>query len=74
MLDTPLKNFAQYYQIDEMSEDDENDFEEDGETIQSSPGVPQLQIFSPDNEYESIHVAENSDDEAKLSNIAEERR
>ena len=40
MLDTPLKNFAQYYQIDEMSEDDENDFEEDGETIQSSPGVP----------------------------------
>lgn len=40
MLETPIENFVSYYQIDEMSESDENDFEEDGMTMQSSPRMP----------------------------------
>ena len=39
MLDTPMEKFVNYYQIDEMSESDENDFEEDGKTMRSSPRV-----------------------------------
>jgi len=39
MLDTPIEKFVSYYQIDEMSESDENDFEDDGLTMQSSPRV-----------------------------------
>ena len=33
MLDIPLEKFAKYYRIDEMSESDENDFEDDGRTL-----------------------------------------
>ena len=32
MLDMPTDKFVQYYQIDEMSESDGNDFTEDGQT------------------------------------------
>ena len=48
MLDTPISKFVQYYQIDEMSESDENDFEEDGKTMQSSPR--QMQIYNREEE------------------------
>lgn len=49
MLETPIEKFVNYYQIDEMSESDENDFNEDGLTMQSSLR-PTMQIFKNDNE------------------------
>lgn len=45
MLSTPISNFAMYYQIDEMSESDENDFEEDGDTLHSSARRKEITIF-----------------------------
>lgn len=36
MLQTPIDKFVQYYQIDEMSESDENDWEEDGRSLRDS--------------------------------------
>ena len=45
MLSTPISNFAMYYQIDEMSESDENDFEEDGDTLHSSARRREVTIF-----------------------------
>ena len=35
MYETPFEQFVKYYKIDEMSESEDNDFEEDGRTLQS---------------------------------------
>eukprot|EP00354_Favella_ehrenbergii_P000666 CAMPEP_0170457900 /NCGR_PEP_ID=MMETSP0123-20130129/5035_1 /TAXON_ID=182087 /ORGANISM="Favella ehrenbergii, Strain Fehren 1" /LENGTH=71 /DNA_ID=CAMNT_0010721841 /DNA_START=279 /DNA_END=494 /DNA_ORIENTATION=+ len=45
MLNIPIDKFAKYYQIDEMSESDENDFEEDGNTLHSSARRKVAKIF-----------------------------
>ena len=76
MLDTPIEKFVSYYQIDEMSESDENDFEEDGQTMRSSPrALPQdEQIFNRDVDDASMDIA--SDDygeDIKLNESLEER-
>ena len=49
-----------------MSESDENDFEEDGKTMQSSPR--QMQIYNREDEesQNAIHV-EDSDEEIQLN-------
>ena len=62
MLDTPMEKFVSYYQIDEMSESDENDFEEDGMTMRSSPRVNQMQIFNRDVDTESLVIASEEGD------------
>lgn len=45
MLDIPFDQFAKYYKIDEMSESDENDFEDDGRTLRSSESLPRTLIL-----------------------------
>ena len=46
MLDIPFDQFAKYYKIDEMSESDENDFEDDGRTLRSSENSSELDCAS----------------------------
>lgn len=76
MLDTPMENFVSYYQIDEMSESDENDFEEDGMTMRSSPRVNQMQIFNRDVDSESLRLPSDAEEDMKLNESfeAEEQR
>ena len=65
-----MEKFASYYQIDEMSESDENDFEEDGMTMRSSPRVGHMQIFNRDIDTESLVIA-SEDEEIKLNESLE---
>ena len=66
-----MENFVSYYQIDEMSESDENDFEEDGMTMRSSPRVNQMQIFNRAIDSESLAIASEEYEEIKLNQSLE---
>ena len=65
MLDVPMESFVSYYQIDDLSESDENDFEEDGMTMRSSPRVGQMQIFHRNIDTESLVIASDEEEEIK---------
>ena len=65
MLQQPIEKFVQYYQIDEMSESDDNDFEEDGVTMQSGFNGPI--ILRANEDAESLLIASNSEEEVKLN-------
>lgn len=69
MLDMPTDKFVQYYQIDEMSESDGNDFTEDGQTQQSSPRAPVGDIFRRGQDEESLEIADDdsSNEEIKIN-------
>lgn len=73
MLDTPIEKFVSYYQIDEMSECEENDFEEDGLTMRSSSPRPNGgQIFNRDGDGESLAIASDDyEEEIKLNESLE---
>lgn len=73
MLDTPIEKFVSYYQIDEMSESEENDFEEDGLTMRSSSPRPNGgHIFNRDGDGESLAIAsEDYEEEIKLNESLE---
>ena len=68
-----MENFVSYYQIDEMSESDENDFEEDGMTMRSSPRVNQMQIFNRDVDSESLAIVSDEENDMKLNESLENK-
>ena len=66
MLKVPIESFVEYYEINECSEDDDNDFEEDGCTLQSSPRAAMGNIFRRGQNEESLEIADDQSDEEVL--------
>lgn len=63
MLKIPFEQFAEYYQINEMSESDENDFADDGSTIYKSISRAKNCIFrSLHQENETEQFLEDEED------------